>query len=226
MSTAKRGTALPWSYSSLSAYETCPKRFYLTRISKLVSEKQTEATMHGNEVHKALEMYVGGKSQLAPKYEQYRPIADKLKKSSGEKVLEFKFGITKDLKPCTFFDKQVWARGVLDVGVIKPDTVLILDYKTGKRKIDSDQLKLFAGAALVQWPFAKKVRTGYIWLQSEQMDTEEFTQDDKVPIFQEFAARVHRMESSEKRDDWPANPSGLCKSWCPVGRKNCDHCGE
>ena len=57
------------------------------------------------------------------------------------------------------------------------------------------------------------------------MDTEVFTQDDKPVIFQEFAARVHRMETSEKKDDWPARPSGLCKSWCPVGKALCDHCG-
>jgi len=222
---SKVGKALPWSYSSLTAYETCPRRFYLTRISKLVTEKQTEATLHGNEVHKALEKYVGNKAPLSDKYEAYRPIADKLRKSDGTKVLEYKFGLTKALTPCGFFDSNVWARGVLDVGIIKPDSVVILDYKTGKRKIDSDQLRMFAGAALATWPFAKKVKTGYIWLQENKMDTEEFTPDDKAGIFQDFAARVHRMESSEKRDDWPANPSGLCKAWCPVGRANCDHCG-
>lgn len=222
---SKKGSALPWSYSSLSAYETCPRRFYLTRISKLVTEKQTEATLHGNEVHKALERYVGFKADLEPKYEKYRPIADRLRNSPGEKVLEYKFGLTKTLSPCGFFDKNVWCRGVLDVGIIKPDTVVILDYKTGKRKIDADQLKMFAGAALATWPFAKKVRTGYIWLQEDKMDTEEFHPEQKKVIFQEFAARVHRMESSEQRDDWPANPSGLCKSWCPVGRSNCEHCG-
>lgn len=222
----KIGSATPWSYSSLTAYETCPKRFYLTRISKLVSEKQTEATIHGNEVHKALENYVGNKAPLADKYEQYRPLADKLRTTPGKKMLEYKFGLTKALHPTGFFDKDVWVRGVLDVGIIKESEVIILDYKTGKRKIDGDQLRMFAGAALATWPFAQKVKTGYLWLQTGQMDTQTFTQADKPGIFQDFAARVHRMETSEKNNDWPASPSGLCRAWCPVGRANCNHCGS
>lgn len=222
---SKTGTALPWSYSSLSSYATCPKRFFLTRISKQVSEKQTEATIHGNQVHKALELYVGGQQPLPEKYEEYRPVADKLKAAPGKKLLEYKFGITKGLKETTFFGKDVWCRGVLDVCIVKPDQVTILDYKTGKRKLDADQLRLFAGAAMCLWPFAEVVKTGYIWLQTGQMDTETFTPADKPEIFQDFAARVHRLETSERNDDWPARPSGLCKMWCPVGRALCEHCG-
>ena len=222
----KLGKATPWSYSSLSSYETCPKRFYLTRISKQVSEPQTQATLHGNEVHGALEKYVGGKADLAPKYDSYRPIADKLKAAPGQKLLEYKFGLTKTLQPTTFFGKDVWVRGVLDVCIVKEDSAVVLDYKTGKRKIDMDQLKLFAGSALALWPYVKQVKTGYIWLQTDQMDTEVFKPEDKVTIFQDFAARVHRMETSEKNDDWPAQPSGLCRAWCPVGKSLCEHCGS
>lgn len=222
---AKTGKALPWSYSSLTAYETCPRRFYLTRISKQVSEPQTEATLHGNEVHKALEKYVGGLAGLPQKYEGYKPMADKLRMTPGKKLLEYRFGITKGLQPTEFFARDVWCRGVLDVCIVKDSEAIVLDYKTGKRKPDMDQLRLFAGAALSLWKHVGIVKTGYLWLQSNTLDTEVFQRDDVVPIFQDFAARVHRMESSEKRDDWPARPSGLCKAWCPVGRELCDHCG-
>ena len=225
MATPKRGSATPWSYSSLSAYETCPRRFYLTRISKQVSEPQTEATRHGNEVHQALEKYVGGKASLPEKYGNYLHIADKLKAAKGEKLLEYKFGLTKALKPTTFFGKDVWLRGVLDVCIIQDKSAVVLDYKTGKRKIDMDQLRLFAGSALSLWPWVKNVKAGYIWLQNDKMDTEVFEPEHKVEIFQDFAARVHRMETSEKNDDWPARPSGLCKNWCPVGKALCEHCG-
>ena len=50
---------MTWSYSSLNAWEQCPRRYHLTRIAKVISEPQTEATLHGNEVHKALENAVG-----------------------------------------------------------------------------------------------------------------------------------------------------------------------
>jgi CRISPR/Cas system-associated exonuclease Cas4 (RecB family) len=223
---SKYGGATPWSYSSLTAYETCPKRFYLTRVTKQASEKQTEATIHGNQVHKALENYVSNAAPLPEKYEQYRAVVDRLKTAEGKKVTECKFGLTKALAPTGFFDKNVWCRGVLDIGILKEKEVIILDYKTGKRKLDGDQLRMFAGAAMAMWPYAEKVKTGYLWLQTGQMDTEEFTPEDKPKIFQDFAARVHRMETSESNDDWPAKPSGLCKNWCPVGRTLCNHCGS
>lgn len=225
MPAPKQGHATPWSYSSLSSYETCPRRFYLTRISKQVSEPQTEATVHGNAVHQALEKHVAGKQDLPAKYEGYRPIAERIRSAPGEKLLEYKFGLTKALKPTTFFGADVWQRGVLDVALINGETAVVLDYKTGKRKIDMDQLRLFAGSALALWPWLKQVKTGYIWLQEDRMDVETFKPEDRVEIYQDFAARVHRMEMSEKNHDWPANPSGLCRAWCPVGKSLCEHCG-
>lgn len=226
MSAVKPGRALPWSYSSLTAYETCPRRFYLTRISKQVIEPQTAATLHGNEVHKALELYVGGQKSLPEKYTEYQPIADKLRGAEGNKLLEYKFGLTQALKPTEFFAKDVWVRGVLDVCIVQPKTAIVLDWKTGKRKLDSDQLKLFAAAALTLWPFVETVKTGYVWLQTQQMDTETFKPEQRTQLFQDFAARVHRMEKSQETDTWPARPSGLCRSWCPVGKTLCEHCGS
>jgi CRISPR/Cas system-associated exonuclease Cas4 (RecB family) len=216
----------PWSYSSLTAYETCPRRYYLIRISKQVKDPPNESATHGNEVHKALEEYVAGTAPMPEKYAPYLPVADRIKAFPGKKLVEYKFGLTRALAPTTFFAKDVWVRGVLDVGLLGEKSVTVLDYKTGKRKPDSDQLRLFAGVALSVWPYAKRVQTGYIWLQTQQMDTQVFTPDDRAPIFQEFAARVHRMETSENGNDWPARPSGLCKNYCPVGRSNCEHCGR
>lgn len=223
---SKQGKAVPWSYSSLTSYETCPRRFYLTRIVKTVSEPQTEATVHGNEVHKALEKYVGGTAALPDKYGAYRAVADKIRMTHGTRLLEMKFGLTKALKPCGFFDSDVWARGVLDVAIVRDKEAVILDYKTGKRKPDTDQLRLFAGAGLNLWPYIEKVKTGYIWLQTGQVDKEEYTREDNQQIMSEFAVRVHRMEESQAKNNWPARPSGLCAAWCPVGRSNCEHCGK
>lgn len=226
MSQKRRGKAVPWSYSSLTAYEQCPRRFYLTRIAKEVVEPQTEATQMGNEVHRALERYVGDVEALPAKYAQYKPLADSVRMAKGDKLLEYKFGLTEALQPCGFFDGNVWARGVLDVCIVRDKAALVLDWKTGSRKPDSDQLRMFAGAALSLWPHVQAVKTGYVWLKEGRLDTQTFTPDDKQPIFREFAIRVHRMAESERNDNWPARPSGLCREWCPVGRRLCDHCGR
>jgi hypothetical protein len=222
----KRGSVVPWSYSSLQQYETCPRRFYLTRIAKLVKEPQTDATMHGNEVHKALELAVGGTKGLDPKYAGYQPLVDKLRAAPGRKVLEYKFALTPGLKECDYWAPNVWVRGVIDFGLVRTKDAVITDYKTGKRKVDTDQLRLFAMAGFSLWSHVDTVSTGYIWLQSNQLDREKFSRSQVVEIHQDFACRVNRMTMSDKSDNWPPRPSGLCKQWCPVGKQLCEHCGK
>ena len=73
---------VPWSYSSLNAFEQCPRRFKLTRITKEVSEPQTEATMWGNAVHKALENAVNG-VPLTERFAVYKPVVDRIRAAPG-----------------------------------------------------------------------------------------------------------------------------------------------
>lgn len=122
-------SVIPWSYSSLSAFETCSRRFYLTRIAKVVKEPQTEATLWGQKVHKALEDAVSGKSALGPNFTQYQPIVDRVRATGGKKFTEQKFGLTKAFKPTGFFSGDVWLRGVLDLTIVTPKVGIVLDYK-------------------------------------------------------------------------------------------------
>lgn len=216
---------LPWSYSSLTAFETCPRRFYLTRIAKLVKEPQTEATIWGNEVHKALEHAVQGKP-LEPRFVSYGPLVEKLRAAPGQKHTERKFGLTSGYQPTEFFAKNVWFRGVIDLTIVTDTTATVLDHKTGRVKTDGDQLKLFAAAAFAQYPHVNTVTTGYIWLAHDKLTRRDFTRDEVPVIWQEFIPRIRRMELAQEKDNWPPNPSGLCKAWCPVGKKLCDFCGK
>ena len=215
-----------WSYSSLTAYETCPRRYKLTRISKVVREPQTEATMHGNEVHKALEMCVKESAPLPEKYKQYIPIVSSIRHSEGQKLTELKWAVNKYMRPTTFFSSDAWARGVFDVVILRPKSVTVLDYKTGKPKDDSDQLKLFAAAAFAHYPYANAVRTGYAWLAYDKLDTEKFDRAQSAAIWQEFLPRVAQLEKSVKQDSFPPRPSGLCKAWCPVSQQHCEYSGK
>lgn len=226
MAYGKPPAVVPWSYSSLTAYETCPRRFYLTKVTKQVTEPQTEATMHGNEVHKALELATKGERQLPEKYAQYHPIVMRLRDRPGKKLIEYKFGLTRTFKPTEFFGKDVWVRGVFDYGCLQETTGVILDHKTGKPKTDADQLRLFAGVALSAFPYLESVKTGYLWLAHNKVDSETFTRDDLPDIWQDFSMRVRRMEISLRDDDFPPNPSGLCRAWCPVGKRLCEFCGK
>lgn len=216
----------PWSYSSLTAFETCPKRFELTRLLKKVKEPQTEATLHGNEVHKALELATLGTKALDEKYQQYQPLVERLRAKPGKRLVEYKFGLTKGFRPTEFFGNDVWVRGVIDYALVQPKHAFVLDHKTGKPKTDADQLKLFAGVAFASFPYVETVKTGYLWLAHDKMDSQTFTKDDVPGIWADFGSRVQRMEHAQKTNTFPPRPSGLCRQWCPVGRSLCEFCGK
>jgi len=220
---------IPWSYTSLTAFETCPRRYYLTRITKEVKEPQSTAMMHGNEVHKALEKSVRDGIPLPEKYKEHTPIVEKLRAKKGRKLVEHKIALNKNFRETTFFAKDVWVRGVVDVGIVGVKSATLLDYKTGKPKVDPSQLKLFAGMALAAFPFLEKVTVGFMWLAHNRMGSDDvatYGKEDVPVIWDEFTSRVRRMEQAEQDDKFLPRPSGLCRQWCPVGKGLCEFCGE
>jgi len=217
---------LPWSYSSLTAFETCPRRFKATRITKEAHEAQTDATTHGNEVHKAIELHMKNTAYLPEKYASYLPLVEKVRRTPGNKLVEFKFALTQAFKPTEFFARDAWCRGVIDFAVVQPESAVVLDWKTGKVKDDHDQLKMFAATTFANHPYLKKVKTGYVWLAHNVLTSETFEKTDTPGIWQEFLPRVQRMIHAADKDDFPPKPSGLCTSWCPLTRKQCEFSGR
>jgi len=215
----------PWSYSALTAFETCPRRYQLTRVTKEVVEKQTEATMWGNKVHKSLELFAKGKQALPPDLAKYEKYVRKIQSREGKRVVEEKMALNTSFRPTTWFAKDVWVRGIIDIGVVGSETAYLLDWKTGKRKPDSDQLKLFAALAFAHYPWVDKVVTGFIWLKDAKFDKESFTREQLPEIWNEFLPRLQRLEHAFQEDKWVPKPSGLCKNWCPVGQRLCEFCG-
>lgn len=219
-------SVLPWSYSSLQAFETCPRRFKLTRITRQAKETQSAELAEGNRVHKAMELAVRDGIPVPANYARLQPIADRVRLAPGHKHVEYEFALTQQLTPTRWRAPDAWVRGKIDVAVVRETDGLLIDWKNGKRKLDMDQLKLFAAAGFSLFPHVVDIVTAYAWLQVEKLDREKFNRDEATPIWQEFAIRVHRMEEALRKDDFPAKPSGLCRKWCPVGRALCEHCGE
>jgi len=215
-----------WSYSSLTAYETCPKRYYLTRVSKEATEPQTEATIWGNAVHKALELRIKDKAPLPKGMEGYEPFCARIEKSKGQVFTETRFALTRNLTPTGWMAKDCWVRGIVDVGIDAGAKAAALDWKTGKPKEDSAQLMLFAAFLMHSRPYIESVSTGFIWLKEGKLTKNVYTREQLPEIWQEFMPRVQRLEYAYERSKWEAKPSGLCKSWCPVGKTLCDFCGK
>lgn len=199
----------------MTQFETCPRRYYLTKVAKTVKEPQTEATTHGNEVHKAFEDAVLKQQPMPPKYAEWQPIAMRLQAAKGKREPELKLAINKSFQPVKWFDKTAWCRGIVDLSIENGGKAVALDYKTGKRKPDSTQLQLFAALLFHHKPYLENITTSFVWLKEKKLDTERFERGQIGNIWQEFMPRVQRMEVAFEKDKWTPQPSGLCRSWCP-----------
>ena len=216
----------PWSYSSLTAFETCPKKYYHLRIAKDVLDPPGEAAVWGQTVHKHLEEFVRDGTILPKSLSYLTGIVSLIANKPGDKLVEAQMAITPGYSPTNWFDKQAWCRGIVDVGIVRDDRAVLLDYKTGKRKPDIDQLQLFAGLVFSHYPAVNSVRTGFLWLKEGRMDSDVFKREQVSDIWKTFIPRVRRMEIAYEEDKWPAKPSGLCRAWCSVGKDRCQFCGQ
>ena len=215
---------MAWSYSSLTAYETCPRRYYHTRVVKDVVEPETQALTWGNAVHKALELRAKESKPLPTGMEQWEPLVAKILAAGGEVFTEKQIALTETFTPCDWFADDVWVRGVVDIGVVRGPLLVALDYKTGKPKRDSDQLRLFAALLMAIYPDCDTVKTGFLWLKTNGIDQARFERGDLPDIWNKFLPRVKALEEAHRTSTWPVRPSGLCRNWCPC--KQCPHNGR
>ena len=47
-----------WSYSSISTFKQCPKKYYHLKVAKDVKDIGSEAMLYGNQVHTAADDYI------------------------------------------------------------------------------------------------------------------------------------------------------------------------
>lgn len=211
-----------WSWSALTGYETCPFQHYRLKVKKDIFEAPNSAMLEGQAAHKALEKRVRDGTPLPGQYAQHEQLCGKFRKAKGTVEVEQKLGLNADLEPTEFFAKDVWLRAVLDVNVMRGSLARVYDYKTGKRKPDSEQLMLFAGVIFAAFPEIMDVDTYFLWLKSKEVDKAHFERDEhEALIWQTFEPRVSDMANAYEKEYFPPRPSGLCRGWCPV--RDCKH---
>lgn len=214
-----------WSHSALNNYETCPYQYYRLKVKKDVKDTMNEAALWGNEVHKALDHRISKNTPLPERFKKYEPYANRFAKRQGVNgqvvVAEQKLCINENMEPTSWFAKDAWCRGIIDVAVFKDTKAFAGDWKTGKRKEDSDQLALFAGLMFAHYPDVEEVKTAFIWFKEDKIDKDVFFREHQHEIWQRFFPRIAQLEKSFEMDRWPHKPSGLCRGWCPV--KDCKY---
>ena len=124
----------------------------------------------------------------------------------------------------SWFDKKAWCRVIFDLLIIVGDFALIIDWKTGKVKPYSDQLKLFAGAVMTKYPQVKRVLSAYVWLEhpTQAPVWAEYTRKDQEAIWMEFGDRAELIQLANESGNWPAKKNMFC-GWCDASESQCEH---
>ena len=173
----------PWSFSKLSAFELCPKKFGHEQIIRDVPDKPNAMADYGTEAHKAFELRLLKDKRLPLDLRHHEARLAKFAAVPGEKLPEQKLAVNAQFQPTGFFDSDVWCRGIVDFGVITGDRVLFVDWKFGRLKDGFDQLDLMMLLMSAAVPEADRFKGMFYWAKEKVIAPKDYTRADIPDLF-------------------------------------------
>lgn len=209
-----------WSYSTLSTFEQCPKKYWLMNVTKEVKDEDSEAQADGKFIHDALYKRVIKSVPLPMELTPLEKMAKKFADAKGEKKGEMRLALNRNFEPVDFFAHDVWVRSIVDLLIVRDKTAIVTDYKTGKVKDDFTQLGLTC-AVLASWLPDMDLFIGmFAWTKAGKVTTDTYSRSALKGVWNDLLPRVNKMEAAYNDTTMPAKPSVLC-GWCPV--TSCAH---
>jgi CRISPR/Cas system-associated exonuclease Cas4 (RecB family) len=219
------------SWSRLSDYMQCPKKFHLKYISKSFP-KEDENNVHfvkGRSIHKQLEDYVVAKNGqgemplgFTPEVKQALPYVDKLYAKFAQVHPEAQIATDINWKPTDWFAPNTAWRAIWDVVGLAPSTCYVGDYKSGKvypYGSSYGQLHLSAVIALNRFPEVPEVNSAYIYVEHKQIMPVKVTRADLPQVQAHFEAKFQEVQ---RETAWEPKQNENCK-WCPATKGQCKY---
>ncbi len=214
-----------WSFSKLKNFEDCPHRHQQVDLLRAWQEEASEQLRWGNTLHDTFAKYLKKQEpQLPVSMLPYQHWLDRVERGTGKVYVEQKYAITETYQATEWFAPNAWYRGIGDVVRIDPPVGLVLDWKTGKPRVDSDQLALMAQCLFSHFPELTHVRSEYVWLKDDCSTPEVFKREDMADLWVRLLPRVGAMKKAWETQVYQPKPGGLCKRYCPV--RSCDFHGK
>lgn len=220
-----------WSYSALNKFLTCPMQYYEVNITKRFADDTTEENLWGNRVHEEIDKLIRlgrydmrGAEVLTPAMQRH--VAEVIKPyiHADRLMSEMKIGLDQKLNPCDWFSKKIWLRAIIDVLHTHSGIATVIDWKTGKVRPDTKQMKLFALVVFWTRPDVHTVQTRLEWLKYGDRTVIDFHRDDIPMLENSFIKDIGAFKKAFVQETFPPKPSGLCKKYCPV--LSCEHNGR
>ena len=189
-----------WSFSKMETGESCPAQFKHKHVLRTAAGPSAPETVVGTAAHGILEHRVKGANAsdakkvalentpltsdeqdtlrtLEERMDSFMRKFDGFCRREGVKrlLVEEAWGITAEFKPAGFFDKNVFFRGKVDLGVItRHDDLVVIDHKSGvakdlaKDKKKQMQLWSYYILAIPNTPGVNGVRGAIHFLQGDE----------------------------------------------------------
>lgn len=207
---------IKWSYSSLSSFSDCPKRYLHERELKDVVGKTHEAAAYGTLAHEAAEAFLKHGTAVPMEFSYMQPLLDMLKQMPGELHSEIDLSLRFDYTPTESTAEDAWFRGFSDIVVVDGERALVADFKFGKsRYAKLEQLEIYALAVFRRFPQVKKVRGLLLFVREDQQFKADYKVEDAPDLWLKWISRVDKIRQAREFNNWPAKRSGLCR-FCPV----------
>ena len=213
---------MSFSFSSLSAYNTCPFAYKLSYIDKVKPVRST-ALIKGSNVHSILEKFPDFIASKEFKFNENLIVSNFLNSEIGnyfkdvllnkKTAREFKFGLTKNFENDTF--KDSFFHGIIDLIFFENDELNLCDYKTGKFKENQDFSQLLTYS--IFFKKYNKIKINYIYVEHNRVNSKVVSKED-IENAQNFIIKTSDIISEDKV--FKRNCGKHC-SWCQFSEK-CD----
>jgi len=207
-----------WSYSRLTTFESCPRKYYHLNIIKDVKDKPNKWAIEGSRVHNALDSRLKKKTPLPNNLKHLEEMAINIENGPGELHTEKRLAFDKDFNSCGWMASNVYVRGIMDVMRIIDDKAWIGDYKTGKWDSNVGQLQLQSIMTFFLNKQINTIKSCFIWLKDMRMDTITINREDVENLKNHFVSRANKIKDAADNNNWIATENEYCK-YCPVKEK-------
>lgn len=222
------------SWSRLSTFMQCPRKFHLQFISKTFKEE--EKSLHlikGEELHKQLEQYVlarNGQGTMplgfTESVRETLPYVDKLYTLYDALYPEAQLAATVDWKPTEWFGADVGWRAIWDITGLKPQTCFIGDYKSGKIYPYGEgygQLHLSAVMGLNRFPEVPEITAAYIYIEHKKVTPIRVSRKPTDQVDSAGKPIVHLAPVQTYFEGW-FDKVQMEKNFDPIVNDNCKYC--
>lgn len=205
-----------WSYSRLTNYEQCPKKYWHANIQRDFIEEKGEAASYGDEVHQSFKGFFKTGIELPLHLKQYEPFLKQIAAAPGQKVVEQQIALNANFEQVEWFSRDAYVRVISDLTQHNGAHAVTWDWKTGKPSDDFTQLKLNAAVTFHLGPQIERITMAYFWLKTKKVAPQKIKREQAADVWSELLPRVQRYQNAHAANDFPPRQNYLCKGYCPV----------